>query len=837
MKQIDKNIIMNKRYCLMKLIAVLCIGATLLFPSLDLLIFDASPYSISIGKGFDLLDTKTPITRTYSGVFALKDKSEIEFFHSILPNNIAIENALVGFRNDAIKGIKFGAYVAYSDIGGFENKDYVGNPIETLNANDILIGLPIMFNVKTLNLSTSSLMKVMDMDSQKVKKSGKLVLNEILKSINTGVNLNYFQSTMGGYSASTFFADFNMSAKFKVGYIGLPEPLITMDDVEDEKISLITKNSNETAKKIESLQKAKNMTPEDISEKETEYEKEKSDFAADTTKIYDKKKADIGKVYDARAEIYKLYNNPNVEVQPTDISNFLNNAKTETKNLTDIARNAVNQNYEYLQSTIRDDLKINQTDIVNYKDKFKKYSENETAYNSVSELFKLYLEYINTTYRDKRSEDKYDLQSTKSQRRGFVEYTVVSGDTLASIASRFYQDEMHAGTIGKYNKIKDTEAVLEAGEILKIPVLTNEQKERETEFVQKKALLLKELKAYKMNQAEKLYYESMMSKMESRVALYVYKSDVEAETDEKYRILNNNLTKQNKKFDATMEDLVKDIKKLKLKKQLDILNASNDKKVREAAKDYKGDEQLLFKNMLLEIFRAKKLMIQQFKAEEKKKVAYRLNNIKEIYRKKHDSLTENNIIAKIEAGADKEKIKSINQEHADKVKTVNVDMGKEITVANNGYTQKIDEYDWEIYTTQLIYRSSDDKLNTLAIGTSVKNIGMPITFDQKAEQLPMAIGADLNYQYLNIEDHCSILYFHFGQSEFENITLGGGVMYRLFDIFEIRSGTYFENGQLVLGGGLAMIFDVGLMNYRFDSGFKYEANYGLVYNLGINVIF
>ena len=62
-------------------------------------------------------------------------------------------------------------------------------------------------------------------------------------------------------------------------------------------------------------------------------------------------------------------------------------------------------------------------------------------------------------------------------------------------------------------------------------------------------------------------------------------------------------------------------------------------------------------------------------------------------------------------------------------------------------------------------------------------------------------------------------------------------MARLLNMFEFRLGASLENSQAILGGAFSLLFDVGLMNYRFDSGFKWEQVYGLVYNVGLSVIF
>ena len=62
------------------------------------------------------------------------------------------------------------------------------------------------------------------------------------------------------------------------------------------------------------------------------------------------------------------------------------------------------------------------------------------------------------------------------------------------------------------------------------------------------------------------------------------------------------------------------------------MNATDEKKESEAVFNYKKDERKIFKKLLLEIFRSKKLLIKEFKFAQTEKTHYQKEDIKNIYK-------------------------------------------------------------------------------------------------------------------------------------------------------------------------------------------------------------
>ena len=158
------------------------------------------------------------------------------------------------------------------------------------------------------------------------------------------------------------------------------------------------------------------------------------------------------------------------------------------------------------------------------------------------------------------------------------------------------------------------------------------------------------------------------------------------------------------------------------------------------------------------------------------------------------------------------------------------------------HAQAFAELAWRDYVTEMIYRGSTRKRDTLAVGASVRNLGTPLNWGSSAEPLPVAVSVDLNYEFLHTKNHGLVFYGHYGWSEFEDHHVAFGAAYRFLGAFEIRSGVILEAGMPVLNASLGAGIELGLMSYRLDAGtqlriFGSGAQYGNQFTFGLGIIF
>ena len=92
-----------------KIIFILVAVTIIIYAEPIILSYERSPSQVASGLTYDLLDTRAPITRSYSGVFALKDKSEIAVNHTMIMHglfegfeDIAIDYVMLGLKNNFV---------------------------------------------------------------------------------------------------------------------------------------------------------------------------------------------------------------------------------------------------------------------------------------------------------------------------------------------------------------------------------------------------------------------------------------------------------------------------------------------------------------------------------------------------------------------------------------------------------------------------------------------------------------------------------------------------------------------------------------------------------------
>ncbi|MBI4978969.1 MAG: hypothetical protein HZC28_15935 [Spirochaetes bacterium] len=852
---------MNAKTVLLGIVA----AAGVAFANPSFLASEYSPMSLSIGKSYDLLDIRTPLSRTYSAAGALKDKTEITFFHSVFGmDDVAAENVMLSLKNTILPGMRMAAYLSYFGLGAFEQRNERAETSVTLFPSMLYVGVPVIFDVKSLTLEDYTIVT-----NNKKELRGRNMLKDFLSCINAAVNINYFQSQLTtDYHAFSLFADANITAKFALPYIGMPKSLITEDDLEREKKDVIGGADREYAGRMNTLTNTKGLTPQAVAAKTAEYSTVRTEFIDKTEKEYAAKKADIARVHASRKQIFEIYYSPDIELKDTDVSNFNAVAKKELLDLTVIASNAIADNFAYLRKNIGADMQQNAEDISNYTEKLKDAAKAPVFFDNALAVSALYSEYIAN---EGTAISKYIKEDVAEKSKKVIEadkqYTVKRDDTWTSIALAHYGDTALAGIITAYNKI-DVKKIAKPlpGTMIKIPpqkkpevtaakddagAVTGNIEEynaarakRFEKFLRDKDKAEVPVRAYRMTQKEELYYKKIIETYEQRILLFDARNQIVLDTKRKYSELNQGLLEQYKALDTTTDELQKDLTKAKLKKDLDYLQVADQNEVKTVFNEYKKRERELFLSLLQEIFRTKNRIITVLKKEESDKADKQDGNIIAVYNRKAEIARVQNSAARIEAGANEKMLAKISEEYASETKKMELSRGEELSGNRAAYLRKVNEFDWQLYITELIYLSSDEKKNTFAFGVYGKNLGMPVTFDKQSELLPMAFGLDLNYRFLDMENNASTLYLHGGYSDVDNVTVGGGVMYRMFNLLELRGGTWYEffpatpdRGELSFSGAAGVIFDIGLMSYRVDAGARYEANYGLTYSAGLTVVF
>lgn len=283
------------------IIAVACAAAV--FPNTSFLAAEFASHSIAVGKGYDLLDNRTPLSRTYTGVSALKDKTELTFMHSAFGvEDVSGENLVFAMKNTIFPGARIAGYLSYYGLGAFEVRDDRSRITDRLSPYSLFAGGSLIFDVRSLTLEDYTIVT-----NQNKEVKGRNGLKMFLSSINGAVNVNYYQSQLApGMSAFSVFADVNLSAKFPLPYIGMPKDLITEEYLENEKRGILAEQTKQFAQMQRALRETKGLNAEAIDAKGKEYQSNQTAAELKIEKLYAEKKKDIARVHETRRKIYEI---------------------------------------------------------------------------------------------------------------------------------------------------------------------------------------------------------------------------------------------------------------------------------------------------------------------------------------------------------------------------------------------------------------------------------------------------------------------------------------------------------------------------------------------------
>lgn len=896
-----------------------------LYGGLSLLIDESYPYVISIGGCHDLLDTGTPLTRSYSGVFAEKEKAELMISHKNIMEGVNLEHLILGLEKNFLPGIRFAAYGKYLGVSDFSRFDVRGLQSGKIGVYDFYIGVPVIFDSASLNLLPYKTDMIIDEAGNEVAVTNKEIKNPwyyIFNSLNAAVNVNYYQSSVLEETASSVFADINVSGKFKIPYIGQPEKLPSIKEINEKEKELVEDtiaNYEDRKEKLreEHLKEAgSNAEPVDLSDLDKALNEEVEQIRDD----YKKRRSDIYTVYERRENVFNIINDFDVEITQQYMTNFVDDLEMELFALMGVTKKAIDDNYKNLKTDIVYDLNKNEKEIRSLTKKFMRELATPGFKEKSIELFRHYSKYIksefsrsgsiksknfsivsfsrnytvksNDTWRDisktyydsdkyafyiqqynkmvslqrpepgttinlpnldymKNLEEAERREDEEARKRGYRIYNIRSNDSWQSIAMQFYSTRSRAALIADYNGLSLTNE-LNTDMELRIPVYAaqaaHERKQRE--FEEQKKQIIAEIDNVKsetpITDMEQLYYDALVNAFENRLDLYKRSIRMEQKKEDKVKNLRNRVLDFIDDAADISERSMKELKKIKLKREYSILNAANENDIREAKITYKAQEKVLFQDLLLQVFKMKKQMIEQLESEEKAKYETHKESLESMYERQIEDLEEEYGVYRIEIEnaplSEEEKEKKFDELKEKKEKEeeqLKKDNENKIALAKTRYKRKMEEYDWEEYLTHLIYLATDSTEETLAVGMSFMNLGTPVRYRDSAdsEALPASMNFDVNYSFLDIEDHYSIFYMQYGYSRFENHSFGIGLMYRAFNLVEARTGLEFQNKEVIPSAGLGVLFDMGLMNYRLDVSVRYEPIYGAALNFGVNIIF
>jgi hypothetical protein len=318
-----------------------------------------------------------------------------------------------------------------------------------------------------------------------------------------------------------------------------------------------------------------------------------------------------------------------------------------------------------------------------------------------------------------------------------------------------------------------------------------------------------------------------------------------------------------KGFEELRASLQKELKKAKLKRELGILEARNEKGVEKAKAEYKATEKALYTQLLDTMYEHEsKILDARLEAvtteAEIRRFDFQADQLKTTEAADDEWAFQDRTlsakIAELSAGLAR------GAEEPEELKSLKADRAAKETAWRNaqagiiakqrefdaGEKARIDvlttEIEIERWKTQLVYLQTDKPYLNTAIALGVRNVGSPVKFVSETVQMPMSATMNASYALLNVKDHNLkiALQGDLPLLDMYSWSAGVGLEYVFADIAYARIGysvSQTEYGLESLSGGLGVHLTAGFTRYAVDYAFKPLPDYGFQHSIGITVGF
>lgn len=856
--------------------------------SQSLLVTETSPSVLGLGRGYDLLDSSTPFGRTYSGASGLKGKTEIGFSTIILPDSFSVQSLSFTLGRPVVSGLRLGGYLTFLSIGAFNELDVKGSFVKNLESSDLLFGASALWDpqsakvgklpkvLQTALTHTSAglnvnvyrsafdatttaaflvdfnvaargavpqlgqarrLMTVEDLERQKKELKAGLERAKAEKKPNP-VELATREKLYGDFEvlAASRAKDLAEVAASRADIyriyndatvdLTLPDAqgfyARAMDDLTNlhgESVDI----SRDSAKTVAALlEEAHARVGADLAKYAAELTNGGGVAASETTALLASFKAYLEKDFETT---------PLSEIRDP----FIKGTKETLTGVADTWATLAKKAYS------RDDMATN----------LKAWNEdaqtmagvtNKTPFvsgvtNKLPRGMKVKIPDL-AYFEAARARDEKQAR-LKHQRAGFMELTVGSNETWASIARDHIGSANLVKELLSANRRTSEKPQVQPGEKVRVPLLLDQNKrvDREKKFLAEVATRKANVGKGKVSESVATLWEGLTSKIQETLDLYAIESKGDADRGASLLALANVLNQESTGLSREAVRTLRELEKIQLRRKLDLVNANNEKSRAEASREYKTRERAIFKGMLALLSSAKERMIKELDGQGGRSADDRVAGAKRLGKLQASADDRERRLETIRAGKDTKAQAEVKAKSDAQAKGQATAYSERLAQIEGERKSASERLAWRTYLTEMIYRGGGEARDTLALGVAVRNLGTELNYGLIAEAPPTAVSVDLNYEFMHLERHDLLLYGHFDYSTIAANGFGGGLAYRYMKRFEARVGALSENDQLVVAANLSALIELGLMNYRIDFGAQYRPAFGPTIQFGLGIVF
>ena len=314
-------------------------------------------------------------------------------------------------------------------------------------------------------------------------------------------------------------------------------------------------------------------------------------------------------------------------------------------------------------------------------------------------------------------------------------------------------------------------------------------------------------------------------------------------------------------FNIVREGLKRELKKAKLKQELDLLNANKEKQEQKAISNYEKKENEIYTDLLSVRYTNEEKLLNA--SEDALEQDYENNNydyetqFQKEYERLEDEFAfqerylsqkiidqEKKIKADEDESVTEDELVSLKQELAEKKSKYNSDIDvlenthkERLSEQDNDYEKSLKELEWQKRITRLIYLQTDDPYRNTTVHASITNFGSKVTFVQEGYPLPTTAHIGAGYALLNTYKHTVRLGLQLDIPLHDELALGVGAEYGFLHMFFARMGYTFLTPYESISFGIGALVPVGFTDFSVDYSFQPIPDYGFVHTFGLSAYF
>jgi len=657
--------------------------------------------------------------------------------------------------------------------------------------------------------------------------------------LSVGLNLKMIYRTLGDYNAFAFGSDIGAAYKFETPHVGQrPKPptnkklekkynaqVSTIDNEKDKRIKEANAIIGELDKDIETLEKDIEATSDKIDSSEGE-----------------KQQNLIGKRKELESNLNKLEEQLSVEQEKS---------REDLEAIEQWYAGEVQAAEELYNQKLAD---------LHYVE-----SERTRLFSIVNEPERELTEEMMDASIDEviDKSQSYQINRIDSLHKQNAEFAEIRQQRIEEIQEEItvYLQQIEKETGPEIKKLQDKLNSLEARK-QELEALESDDTKEQLQAVNKQiSETEKELDAAKS--------DPWIKRLDKRV------EDKKGEIDDLNEIITQNTEQTNKaieelkkstgndieSFNIIREGLKRELKKAKLKQELDLLNANKEKKKQKAITNYEEKENEIYTDLLSVRYTNEEKIIDASvdaieQDYENTRYDYQTQYNKEyeriedefVFQERYLSTKiaeqEKKLKAKEADDKDKSELETLKIELEDKKNTYNTEIDEleklhknRLAEQQNAYEIRLQELEWEKKITRLIYLQTDDPYRNTTVHASLTNFGSKVTFVQEGYPLPTTAHIGAGYALLNTYKHTVRIGMQMDIPFQDELALGMGAEYGFLHMFYGRVGYTFLTPYKSVSFGIGANVPVGFTDFSVDYTFQPIPDYGFVHTFGISAYF